>query len=94
MELGEALEILATKPGREVIKDLGPHPDSGEGLQILKGRYGPYVTDGSLNASIPKNVDPEQVDLADALELLEKARARKGKGRGRGGRGGGAKKTR
>jgi DNA topoisomerase-1 len=95
LELDEALELLATKPGREVIKALGPHPDSGETVQILSGRYGPYVTDGSLNASIPKNIDPEQVDMDDALELLEKAKARKGKGRGRGrgGRGGGAKKS-
>ncbi|MGD8361101.1 MAG: type I DNA topoisomerase [Gemmatimonadota bacterium] len=83
LELPEALVLLATKPGREVIKELGPHSDSGANIQILSGRYGPYVTDGSVNASIPKNMDPEQVDLDDALDLLEKARARKGKGRSR-----------
>ena len=73
-----------------MIKELGPHSESGANIQILSGRYGPYVTDGSVNASIPKNIDPEQVDLDDALDLLEKARARKGKGRSRN-RGGGSR---
>jgi DNA topoisomerase-1 len=98
IDLAEALRLLETKPGREVIKVLGPHPESGASLQILSGRYGPYVTDGSLNASIPKNLDPGQVDVDDALNLLEKAKARKGKGRGRGsggarGSGAGKKKS-
>lgn len=94
MTLEQALELLATKPGREVIKELGPHPESGKDLQILNGRYGPYVTDGSLNASIPKTMDPEEVDMDDALDLLAKAKARKGKGRGgRGRRKGGGKKS-
>jgi DNA topoisomerase-1 len=92
MTLEQALELLATKAGREVIKELGPHPESGKDLQILNGRYGPYVTDGTLNASIPKTMDPEEVDLDDALDLLAIAKARKGKGRGGRGRRGGAKK--
>lgn len=93
MELDQALEYLAAKPGREVIKELGAHPETGVDLQVLNGRYGPYVTDGTLNASIPKNMSPEEVDMDDALELLVKAKARKGKGRGgRGGRGAKKKK--
>ncbi len=92
IELEEALKLLATKPGREVIKALGPHPDSGEKVEILRGRYGPYVTDGSVNASVPKTVDPKEVDMDDAVELLAKAKARKGKGRGGGGRRKGGKK--
>lgn len=94
MTLEQALELIATKPGKEVIKELGPHPDSGKELEILNGRYGPYVTDGSLNASIPKTMDPQEVDVDDALDLLAKAKARKGKGKGRGSRGrkGGKKK--
>ena len=90
--LEDALELLATKPGREVIKDLGPHPESGKDLEILNGRYGPYVTDGSLNASIPKNMDPEEVDMDDAVELMARAKARKGKGRGGGKRRGSSRK--
>ncbi|MGW8266465.1 MAG: type I DNA topoisomerase [Longimicrobiales bacterium] len=87
LALPEALELLETKPGREVIRELGPHPETGANLQILKGRYGSYVTDGALNASIPKTMDPGEVDLDDALDLLDKAEARKGKGRARRGRG-------
>jgi DNA topoisomerase-1 len=88
MDLEKALELLATKRGREVIKELGAHPQTGVALQVLSGRYGPYVTDGTVNASVPKDIKPEEVDLDDALELLAKAAARKGKGRGRGRRGG------
>jgi DNA topoisomerase-1 len=89
IELPQALELLETKAGREVIKDLGPHPDSGSDLTVLSGRYGPYVTDGTLNASIPKSIKPEELLLDEALELLAKAKERKRKGRsGRGSRGG------
>jgi DNA topoisomerase-1 len=90
--LEQGLELLATTPGRDVIKELGPHPESGLNLQLLNGRYGPYVTDGTLNASIPKTMSPEEVDMDDALDLLAKAKARKGKGKGRGGRGAKKKK--
>src|SRR5262249_16362433 len=60
----------------------------GKALQVLEGRYGPYVTDGETNASIPKGTDPNSVSLEDAQALLE---ARRGappreKGRGRFGR--------
>ena len=88
LEMPEALELLETKPGREVLKDLGSHPTKDVELKILSGRYGPYVTDGSVNASIPKGTDPQEVDMDDALELLARARARKkgkkGRKKGRG----------
>jgi DNA topoisomerase-1 len=41
---------------------------------LLEGRYGPYVTDGSLNASLPRGKPPDQLSMADALDLL-RARA-------------------
>jgi DNA topoisomerase-1 len=41
---------------------------------VLEGRYGPYVTDGELNASIPKGTDPAMVSLEDARALLEARR--------------------
>jgi DNA topoisomerase-1 len=85
VDLAEALTLLETTPGREVLKELGPHPESGKDLQILNGRYGPYVTDGTLNASVPKTMDPAEVVMDEALELLAKAAARKGKGRKKGG---------
>ena len=52
------------------LKALGKHPESGEELRILDGRYGPYVTDGTTNASVPKGTTVESVTLASALELL------------------------
>jgi DNA topoisomerase-1 len=89
MELDEALKLLETKQGREVLKELGPHPKSGIELKVLSGRYGPYVTDGTFNASIPKGINPEELAMEEAVELLVKAEARKGKGKKpRGGRGG------
>ena len=65
--------------------------DSGAEIQVLAGRYGPYVTDGSVNATIPKTMDPAEVDLEEAVDMLAKKAARGG-GR-RGGRRGAAKKT-
>jgi DNA topoisomerase-1 len=96
IELKEALELLATKPGREVLKELGPHPETKLDLKVLDGRYGPYVTDGKLNASLPKGMDPKELIMDEAVQLLAKAKARKGKGgRKRGGtrgkKGGGRK---
>ncbi|MGH9386847.1 MAG: type I DNA topoisomerase [Vicinamibacterales bacterium] len=52
------------------LKALGKHPDSGEAVRILDGRYGPYVTDGTTNASVPKGTIVESVTLASALGLL------------------------
>ncbi len=89
IDLPQALELLETRPGREVLKELGPHPDSGAELMVMSGRYGPYVTDGALNASIPKSINPEELDLGEAVALLARAKERKGKRRS--GRGGGRK---
>ena len=66
------------------LKSLGKHPDSGADVKILDGRYGPYVTDGETNASVPKGTQVEAVTMAAAVELLN-ARAgmsvKKGRGR-------------
>jgi DNA topoisomerase-1 len=89
--LEQALELLETKPGRKVLKELGSHPASGEELQVLDGRYGPYVTDGSVNASLPKTMEPKELEMEEAVELLARAAARKGKGKGRRKKGGGGR---
>jgi len=89
--LDEAVAIVEEKEktgGRSVIKHLGPHPETGKQIQVLEGRYGPYVTDGKLNATIPKTQDPEDVDMGLAIELLARKAARGSSG---GRRGGGAK---
>ena len=62
------------------LKALGPHPESGEPVRILDGRYGPYVTDGTTNASVPKGTQVDAVTMATAVELLT-ARAGMGSSR-------------
>ncbi len=83
--LEEAVELIKAKlSGKGTkLKELGKHPDSGDELVILAGRYGPYVTDGSINATLPKGTEPEDVDLALGVDLLAKKAARKGTKKGR-----------
>jgi DNA topoisomerase I len=67
------------------LKALGAHPDSGAAVRILDGRYGPYVTDGTTNASLPKGRAPEAVTMDEAKALLEaRAGSAPSKRRGRG----------
>jgi DNA topoisomerase I len=56
---------------RQVLNALGPRPETGKAVQVLAGRYGPYVTDGTTHASLPKTADPATVTLAEAEELLK-----------------------
>jgi len=62
------------KKQAEPIKVLGKDPTSGGEIQVKDGRYGPYVTDGKTNASLPKRILPEDVDLVLAAQLLDKKR--------------------
>ena len=55
----------------KVLKELGKHPSSEADVRLLEGRYGPYVTDGEVNASIPKGGNPDEVTLEQALELIQ-----------------------
>jgi DNA topoisomerase I len=89
--LEEALELLAKKQGPAVLKSLGKHPESGKPLEVLDGRFGPYVTDGQVNASLPKGADPQELELEEALSLLATA-AKRGKGRKGGRKTAGARK--
>ena len=66
-----------TRGKAEPIKTLGEHPTSGGEIKVMPGRYGPYVTDGTTNATIPKDVKPEDVTEEQAVELID-ARAAKG----------------
>jgi DNA topoisomerase-1 len=58
------------------LAELGPHPDTGAAIRVLDGRYGPYVTDGSVNASVPRGTDPESLTRDQAVELLRERAAR------------------
>ncbi len=57
----------ATKPPIKVFEE---SPVTGNKVQLLEGRYGPYVADGETNASLPKGVNPEELDFNEALNLL------------------------
>jgi DNA topoisomerase-1 len=88
--LDQARELLA-QPRRgargsvEPIAQLGDDPVRGGAVKVMKGRFGPYVTDGTTNATLPKGSDPAAVTLAEAAELLQKRReagpSKKGRGR-------------
>jgi len=72
----EAIKVLAKKKSRsQKLKVLGKHTKTGEELIIKTGFYGPYVTDGKINASIPKNTNVESLSLTAAIELIDKKRA-------------------
>jgi len=77
--LERALELVAAKKEADSQKYIKEIKNGEEILQILNGRFGPYVTNGSINASIPKTIDPATLELEAALELLEKAKERKAK---------------
>jgi DNA topoisomerase-1 len=79
--LEQAVELLATakKRSKEVLKDLGAHPENGKKVEVVNGRYGPYVTDGKLNATIPKGDDPLAVSLEQAVGLLQVTAEKNGK---------------
>jgi DNA topoisomerase-1 len=62
---------------REPIAVLGKHPASGGEIKVMAGRYGPYVTDGSTNATLPKGAKPEGITLDEAVRLIDE-RAAKG----------------
>jgi len=86
--MNRAVEVLAQKAaqkgrGRSAgvapLKDLGEHPRKGGTVQVLDGRYGPYVKWGRINATLPKGSDPAEVTLEVALDLIEQKAGRKGK---------------
>ena len=76
--LNRAVALLAEKragrPGRgsaaAPLKDLGAHPETGEPIHVMAGRFGPYVKSGKINATLPKGTAPEDLTLEDALPLL------------------------
>jgi len=84
LTLEQAEEILAKPKERrgrgggqqQSLKALGPDPESGGAITLKAGRYGPYVTDGETNASIPKDVLPDAVTPAMAAQLLAERRAK------------------
>ena len=76
--MNRAVELIADKianPGRRansatVLKDLGKHPESNKAITIMSGRYGPYIKYEKINATLPKNKNPEDITLETALEYI------------------------
>ncbi len=70
---------------REPIAVLGKHPGSGGEIKVMAGRYGPYVTDGATNATLPRGMEPAAVTLDEAVRLIDE-RAAKGPAKKKGAR--------
>ena len=77
--LNRAVALLAEKrasgsrgrgAAQAPLKDLGVHPETGDPVHVLAGRFGPYVKSGKINATLPKGVAPEDLTLDAALPLL------------------------
>lgn len=71
--------------GGSVIKDLGKHPDNGQPVRVMDGRFGAYVKYDKVNATIPKDEDPAELSLERGLELvaarIAKGPAKRGRGK-------------
>lgn len=63
---------------KTVIKDLGEHPEGGGKIQVLEGRYGPYVSHNKVNATVPRGKEPADVTLEEAMTLLAERIAKGG----------------
>jgi len=74
--LERALELLSQskKKGKSssVLKELGSHPGDGKEIRVMTGRYGPYIKHGKKNISLPKSVEPDNITLEEAVELIAK----------------------
>jgi len=78
MTLERALELLAMPKGtrasgKKLLREIGLHPTTSTKIELFEGRYGPYVSDGTLNATLPKSIAPGDATLEQALELLAQA---------------------
>ena len=84
--MNRAVELLAQKASRgrggraaaSPLRELGEHPEKGGPVNVMDGRYGPYVKWGRINATLPKGVEPADVTMEMALQLLEEKAAKKG----------------
>ncbi|MGV3486272.1 MAG: topoisomerase C-terminal repeat-containing protein, partial [Planctomycetaceae bacterium] len=80
--LDEAVELFKQPKTRgraapkEPIKTFEASPVTGNPVKLLEGRFGPYVADGTTNASLPKGVDPASLSFEAALDLLAERAAR------------------
>ncbi len=83
--MNRAVELLAQKATRggrgttaKALRELGEHPEEGGAISIMEGRYGPYVKWQKVNATLPKESDPQTVTMSEALELIAQKSTAKG----------------
>ncbi|HEY0965147.1 MAG TPA: type I DNA topoisomerase [Candidatus Saccharimonadales bacterium] len=76
--LEKALELYDAKLKAEAEKNIA---DFGDGIKVLNGRFGPYITDGKKNAKIPKDDDPKTITHEQAKKILAEAPAKKARAR-------------
>jgi DNA topoisomerase I len=83
--MNRAVEVLAQKaqrggraPAAAPLRELGEHP-SGGAVQVMPGKYGPYVKWDKVNATLPKDLLPEDVTLDEALVLIAEKAGKGGK---------------
>ncbi|SMH54282.1 type I DNA topoisomerase [Maritimibacter sp. HL-12] len=88
--MNRAVELIDQKranPGRgrgtaaKPLRELGEHPEKGGAINVMEGRYGPYVKWEKVNATLPKDVEPQSVTLEQAVALVDEKAAKGGKGK-------------
>ncbi|MAY88691.1 MAG: DNA topoisomerase I [Pseudooceanicola sp.] len=85
--MNRAVQLLAEKVasrggrGRAAapLRELGEHPEAGGPVSIMSGKYGPYVKWEKINATLPDTVEPDQVTMEQAVELIAERAAKSGK---------------
>jgi DNA topoisomerase-1 len=84
--MNRAVEEIAKKAARRgggraaqtPLKELGEHPQNGGAVNVMDGRYGPYVKWEKVNATLPKGTDPQAVDMDMAVQLITEKAGKKG----------------
>ncbi len=82
--LNRAVDLLASRAGAKkssALRDLGAHPAGGGNIQVMSGRYGPYVKFGKINATLPKDKSPEAITLDEAVALIAAKEKKPGGGK-------------
>ncbi len=73
--LEQSIKLLANKNQKSSeLRNLGKHPETNEDLVVKNGRYGPYISDGKVNAALKGDLSPETITLDQAVELINKRR--------------------
>jgi len=86
--INRAVSLLAeqSKSGRSgpvVLRTIGAHPADSASIELYKGRFGPYLSHGGVNATLPRGTEPEAVTIEDAVKLLDAQKAKGKPARGK-----------